>query len=253
MHDLALLTALFQPHISVPQGASASVLIVLRWIHFLAGITWMGLLYFFVLVNAPFQRQLDPATRAKIVPTLMPRALWWFRWASVVTVLAGLSYWMHIVSVDAHNANASPGTAIWSFFAIWTVAFLIFMAALMTPKEALHKGWVLGAIAGVVIFAGAYGYLWMNSAGWESNRLLAIGIGGGIGWFMMFSVWGFVWRVQKKMIRWTVENPASPPSPQLARMARLASLTAQVNFVLSFPMLFFMGTASHYPIFGGLR
>lgn len=251
MHAAALAAA-FQPHIATPADPAATVLIVVRWIHFLAGITWVGLLYFFVLVNAPFQRQLDAATRAKVFPTLMPRALWWFRWASVVTVLAGLSYWMHIVSVDAHNANASPGTAIWSFFAIWTVAFLIFMAALMAPKEALHKGWVLGVITAIAIFAGAYGYLWINRGGWESNRLLAIGIGGGIGWFMMFSVWGFVWRVQKKMIRWTIDNPAAAPPPDLAQKARLALLAAQVNFVLSFPMLFFMAVASHYSIFGSV-
>jgi hypothetical protein len=54
------------------------------------------------------------------------------------------------------------------------------------------------------------------------------------------------------MIRWTIENPAAPPPPPLARMARLTMLAAQVNFVLSFPMLFFMAAASHYPIFGGM-
>lgn len=249
MH-VALLTAAVQPHISIPQDAWTSILVVLRWIHFLAGIAWVGLLYFFVLVNAPFQRELDGATRAKVVPTLMPRALWWFRWASVVTVLAGITYWMHIVSVDAHNAGVSPGRAIWTFFVLWTVAFAVEMGVLMSPAEALHNGPALGAITAVAVIAAAYLYLWINSAGWESNRLLAIGIGGGIGWFMMFNVWGIVWRVQKKMIRWAVENPAAAPPPPLARMARLASLAAQVNFVLSFPMLFFMAAASHYPIFG---
>jgi hypothetical protein len=57
--------------------------------------------------------------------------------------------------------------------------------------------------------------------------------------------------MQKKIIRWTRENPAGGVMPPaLARMARLTFLASRVNFVLSFPMLFFMGAASHYPMFG---
>src|ERR1041384_7826805 len=179
---------------SFPSDFQTNFLICLRWIHFLAGITWIGLLYFFNVVNVPFMKELDGGTRARVVPLLMTRALWWFRWASVVTVLAGISYWMNIVTTDAHNANASPGRAIWSFFLIWTVAFVIEMGALMSPAEALRKGAVFGAICGVAVFAAAYLYLALNSDGWESNRLLSIGVGGGIGWFMMLNVWGVIWR-----------------------------------------------------------
>ncbi len=242
--------AALQAHVSLPQGGAPNALIVVRWVHFLAGITWVGLLYFFVLVNTPFQKELDAATRARVVPLLMPRALWWFRWASVVTVLAGISYWMNIVTTDAGNAHASPGRAIWSFFVIWTLAFAIEMGALMSPAEALRKGPVLGLICGIAVFVAAYLYLALNSDGWESNRLLAIGIGGGIGWFMMFNVWGLIWRVQKKLIRWTRENPGGTMPAELAKLAHLASLASRVNFVLSFPMLFFMAAASHYPMFG---
>ena len=41
----------------------------------------------------------------KVVPLLMPRALWWFRWSSVVTVVAGIWYWMMIVGADARNMS----------------------------------------------------------------------------------------------------------------------------------------------------
>lgn len=242
--------AAFQAHVSLPQGGAVNALMLVRWIHFLTGITWVGLLYFFNLVNVPFLKELDGGTRARVVPLLMTRALWWFRWASVVTVLAGITYWMNIVTSDAHNANASPGRAIWSFFVLWTVAFAIEMGALMSPAEVLRKGAVLGVICGVAVFAAAYAYLALNSDGWESNRLLSIGIGGGIGWFMMLNVWGLIWRMQKKIIRWTRENPAGAMPPELARMARLTFLASRVNFVLSFPMLFFMAAASHYPMFG---
>lgn len=249
MHLVPVIAAI-QAHVSIPEGAAVNALMLVRWVHFLAGITWVGLLYFFNLVNLPFQKEMDAATRAKVIPLLMPRALWWFRWASVVTVLAGITYWMNIVSSDAHNANASPGRAIWTFFVIWTVAFAIEMGLLMSPAEGLRRGPVFGTICGIAVVAAAYLYVSINSDGWESNRLLSIGIGGGIGWFMMLNVWGLIWRMQKKIIRWTREHPAAAMPPDLARMARLTLLASRLNFVLSIPMLFFMGAASHYPLFG---
>lgn len=63
--------------------------LLFRWIHFLAGITWIGLLYFFNLINVNFMKSLDAGTKGKVVPQLMPNALWWFRWSALVTVLAG--------------------------------------------------------------------------------------------------------------------------------------------------------------------
>src|SRR6266496_213745 len=177
--------ALFVSDVSLPSDFQTNFLMLLRWIHFIAGITWVGLLYFFNLVNIPFMKELDAATRGKVVPVLMPRAMWWFRWASVVTVFAGLWYWMVIVGTDRRNAMVTSSSAVWSFFLLWTLVFVLYMGVLMAPVEALHKGPVIGAITAVLLAAAAYAYLAINSHGWESNRLLAIGIGGGLGWFMM--------------------------------------------------------------------
>jgi uncharacterized membrane protein len=66
------------------------VLIGLRWVHFVAGITWIGLLYWFNLVNVPFQKVLDGSLKGQVNPPLFTRALAWFRWSAVVTVVAGL-------------------------------------------------------------------------------------------------------------------------------------------------------------------
>ncbi|HEY1526936.1 MAG TPA: urate hydroxylase PuuD [Candidatus Angelobacter sp.] len=264
MHWLALLF-FHSPQIAFPEGFTPHLQILLRWVHFAAGITWVGLLYFFVLINAKFLPALDAATRMKVVPLLMPRALWWFRWSSVVTVVAGIWYWMMIVGTDALNyVNAMNGSgghsinrhvieghAIGSFFALWTLAFAIEMGLLMSPADVLKKGPVFGTVIGLVVIGSGWLYLALNAHGWESNRLLAIGIGGGLGWFMLLNVWGIVWRMQKKIIRWTAESAANltPMPPEAANLARLAQLAAQTNFVLSFPMLLMMAVASHYPIF----
>lgn len=64
--------------------------ILIRWVHIVAGVTWIGLLYFFNLVNVNFMKTLDAPTKGKVVPGLMPPALWWFRYGALATVLAGL-------------------------------------------------------------------------------------------------------------------------------------------------------------------
>ena len=65
-----------------------------RWIHFFAGVIWIGLLYFFNLINGHVTAALQPATRREVVPQLMPRALWWFRWGAMLTFLSG---WLMIL------------------------------------------------------------------------------------------------------------------------------------------------------------
>lgn len=61
-----------------------------RWIHLLSGITWIGLLYYFNLVQmAALKDAGADGTAAGITKHVAPRALLWFRWAAVVTWLAG--------------------------------------------------------------------------------------------------------------------------------------------------------------------
>src|SRR5216117_3080186 len=73
----------------------AGWLFLLRWIHFMAGIMWIGLLYYFNFVQVPFIGETQPAERRALVPKLVPRALWWFRWGAMITFLSGLVYLLH--------------------------------------------------------------------------------------------------------------------------------------------------------------
>jgi uncharacterized membrane protein len=71
--------------------AYSNLHLIVRWLHVIAGITWIGHLYFFNFVNVPLQGALDDAAKKAVNPHLMPRALWWFRWGAMVTFLAGLA------------------------------------------------------------------------------------------------------------------------------------------------------------------
>ena len=84
-----------------------NVLFAARWIHYVAGIIWIGHLYFFNFVNANFAKTLDASCKQKVVPELMPRALFWFRWGAMFTLLSGLTIiiWKLWIASDAGFAG----------------------------------------------------------------------------------------------------------------------------------------------------
>ena len=87
---------------AIALDASTMFLFALRWVHFIFGIIWIGHLYFFNFVNGPFGKTMDAETKKKVIPQLMPRALWWFRWAAMVTFITG---WLYIIG-KLHLNNA---------------------------------------------------------------------------------------------------------------------------------------------------
>ena len=103
-----------------------------------------GLLYFFNLVGVPTMKQLEPAVRAKMFPVLMTRAMWWFRWSALVTVLVGLRYFSEILAVDAQNAG-NPALA-WRWLGwwllVWLVAYALIYPLQLPSKGVLNNPWV---------------------------------------------------------------------------------------------------------------
>ena len=76
----------------------ATAAIIIRWAHVIFGIIWIGHLYFFNLVNVPFQGGLDKELKPKVNPALLLRAVWWFRWGAMYTLIFGLVlfFWHYI-------------------------------------------------------------------------------------------------------------------------------------------------------------
>ena len=248
---LALIGFAIRPHIDFPLGGVGNEQIVLRLLHFIAGIIWIGLLYFFNLVGFPTMRQLDASVRAKLIPVLMTRAMWWFRWSAVVTVLAGMRYFSIILTADAQNAG-DPALA-WRWMGLWLLVWIAAFA-LMYPFQLPSKGvfnspWLRTIAIAIIVSGASWVVLDLNANSQSSNSHLAISVGGGIGLLMLLNAWGIVWRVQKRLIAWTrasVEQ-GTPMPPEAERLARWGFLASRVGFWLSFPMLFLMGAAEHYP------
>ncbi len=243
--------AMFQDTLDV-----ASIMrVIFRWAHFVAGITWIGMLYFFNLVNVNFMKALDAPTKKVVVPELMPKALWYFRWGAVVTVLAGMAYYaMYIIPPDVKNANSlgNAGANTWLVFFGWLAIAVVFWLIYFFILPRIGDGKVLAVITAVIVILMSWVIVWCLSEqltgvvggredSFASNSTLSIGIGGALGVFMLLNVWGIIWPAQKRIIAGTVSG--SPAPPELARRAFLASRT---NAWLSLPMLFFMATSHDY-------
>jgi uncharacterized membrane protein len=160
----------------------------LRWIHFLAGITWIGILYYFNFVQTPFFAETEAPVRTSAIQKLVPRALWWFRWGAMFTFLAGI---------------------------------LIYLLR-------MHE------MGGGLFYTSSYG--------------VSITIGGLLGTIMFLNVWLVIWPAQQVVI--ASANQVASGGQALADAAargRRSALASRTNVVFSIPMLFFMGSASHYP------
>ena len=85
---------------ALSMGVTLNVATLIVWIHVLAGITWIGLLYYFNFVQAPALAEAASDEGgpggAGITKYVAPKALWWFRWGAVVTWVSGAAYLGHL-------------------------------------------------------------------------------------------------------------------------------------------------------------
>ena len=126
-----------------------SIHLLARWFHVIAGIIWIGHLYFFNFVNVPLQAALDDAGKKAVGPKLMPRALWWFRWGAMITFLAGPLVAV-VGKVLIGGSHSIPGVVAEAMAA---GSLLALVSHAMIP-EALHQGGsmvVIPTVAGFVV------------------------------------------------------------------------------------------------------
>jgi len=117
---------------------------VIIWLHVLAGITWIGLLYYFNFVQAPAlaAAMADDGGPggAGITKYVAPRALLWFRWTALVTWLTGAAFLLHRGMLD-------------DAFALGT---------LTDPTNAYALTIGIGAWLGTIMLLNVWGLIWPN-------------------------------------------------------------------------------------------
>jgi uncharacterized membrane protein len=202
-----------------------------RWMHILAGITWIGLLYFFNWVNGPFTGTMDGDTKKKVVPELMPRALYWFRWGAAWTWITGVVLLMIVFYHGGIMFDAGGG---WSTGAIVMVA-VVFLATFL--YDALHKSLgkdpkLFGTVAFVLAAAVIVG---MVKWGGFSYRAFNIHLGAMFGTMMAFNVWFRIWPAQQKIIKAVKEGTAPD-----AALGAIAGSRSRHNTYMSVPLFWAM-------------
>ena len=203
---------------------------LLRWIHIVAGIAWIGHLYFFNFVNSGFAPTMDGETKKKVVPALMPRALYWFRWGAAFTWVTGI---LLLLIAFYHTRVAIEPDRGWG----GAIVMLVFVLVAPFIYDVLVKGplkdlqtlfWSGVALTFVVLllfkFVGGYSY-----------RGAAIHLGGMFGTIMAYNVWFRIWPAQQKIITAT-KNGEAPPADLVA----MAGGRSRHNTYMSVPLVFMM-------------
>ena len=92
---------------------------IFRYVHVLAGITWIGMLYYFNFVQTEYFKEAEAEAKKDAMAKLAPRALWWFRWGAMFTFITGL-YLFHKLGAFTNFNQA----AIWVGATAGTFMFL---------------------------------------------------------------------------------------------------------------------------------
>jgi len=213
---------------------SAILNALFRWIHIIAGITWIGLLYFFNWVNIPFAAKMKEAGAGKtVVPELMPRALYWFRWGAAWTWITGvllLTVVFYHGGIMFETFGQSWGLSTFVMLAVVFGGVFIYDAIYKSslasnPKVAHTVSFVLISII-VVLMVYWAGF---------SYRAYVIHTGAMFGTIMAFNVWFRIWPAQQKIITATKNGEAPDPA-----LLALAGGRSRHNTYLSVPLIWCM-------------
>jgi uncharacterized membrane protein len=215
---------------------------IFRWIHIVAGIMWIGLLYFFNFVNGPFQPTIDGPTKQRVNPELLPRALYWFRWGAAWTWVTGV---LLLLLVFWHGGLMfqGPGGSMAGAVVMVIVTFLGAVVYDILCKSGWGKDNRL--VAGVGLALVVLVILGYNAVGF-SYRSYVIHTGALLGTTMAFNVWMRIWPAQREII--TATKQGTPPDP--ARVA-LAGARSRHNVYMSVPLVWTMINAHTAASFSG--
>ncbi len=203
-----------------------------RWMHVFVGIIWIGLLYYFNFVNGQMAAKLDAAAKKAVVPELMPRALFWFRWGAAWTWITGvilllLVYYAYVeenLSPDGWSAGVIAMVAV-TFLGVFAYDALWSSGLKSNVRGAVIVSFLLlSVVVALFVYVGHFSY-----------RGMMIHTGTLFGTTMAFNVWYRIWPAQQKIIR-AIKNGEAPA----ADLAALAGLRSKHNTYMSLPLIWAM-------------
>jgi uncharacterized membrane protein len=208
--------------------------------HVFAGIIWIGHLYFFNWVNGPLAAKLDGPTKKVVVPELMPRALYWFRWGAAWTWITGIlllaMVYYHGNRIFQRGLDMQSGVMVLITFIAPFIYDALWKSGLANN---LRAGVITSFIILTVIILG-----YAHFAGFGYREIL-IHTGALLGTTMAFNVWFRIWPSQQKIIR-AVKEGAAPD----AAIVKLAGLRSRHNTYMSVPLVWAM-IGQHTTYFSG--
>jgi uncharacterized membrane protein len=215
--------------------------VIFRWTHLAAGVMWIGHLWFFNFVNSQLAKTYDPDSRKKVLPELMPRALYWFRWGAAYTWITGilllfLVYWFGGVMVNP-DQSMGPHAAGGIGLVLIVIGFVIYDVLWKAMKNEA-AGTVISFVL-VAVFA-------LVLTRFMSGRAMYIHVGGLLGTVMAANVWMRIWPSQRKIIA-GVKGTAAVADPSVVAIAGLRS---KHNTYMSVPLMFIM-VSNHFPTLYG--
>jgi len=202
-----------------------------RWIHIVAGIMWIGHLYFFNFVNGLFEGTLDATNKKSVVPQLRPRALYWFRWGAAWTWITGF---LLILMVFYHGQLVLDPTASWSMLGFVMVAVTFLAFAIYDPlasQEFAKNNKQMAGVSFVLVIVLLMGY---HAAGF-TYRAYVIHVGAMFGTLMAANVWMRIWPAQKLIIT-AIRDGQAPPADKVA----MAGQRSRHNTYMSVPLIWAM-------------
>jgi len=225
---------------------------IFKWLHVIAGITWIGLLYFFNFINGHVAATMDGETKKKVFPELMPRTLYWFRWGAAWTWITGVVLLYVIFWHGSLAMGESAGNAMFAADTVvtpWAHATLLLVFVGVFIYDFLYKSALASNVRLITIISflliGAIVYCMKTCAGFE-YRAFNIHIGAMFGTIMAFNVWFRIWPAQQKIIT-AIKNGDTPDGDLVA----LAGQRSKHNTYLSIPLIWTMINEHTTPFTGG--
>ena len=125
-----------------------------RWIHFFAGVAWIGLLYYFNFVQTEYFKETDAAAKSSAISKLVPRALWWFRWGAMLTFLSGLALAGYMASAINYYIVVGMLLGTLMFLNVWLIIWPNQQTVIASNNQIIGGGEALPEAAGSLGKAG---------------------------------------------------------------------------------------------------